>query len=54
MLSFIGFLFYFARRSRHCAFCAERSIKSQMVRGPFGAYFCNAACKADGSMESAW
>lgn len=52
MLSFIGFLFYFCRRSRHCRYCGDLGIKSQMVRGSHGTYFCDAACKASRSAQT--
>lgn len=54
MFSFLACLFYVVRRSRHCAYCGELSIKSQMLREPHGRYFCDAECKASTSMERVW
>lgn len=54
MFSFLACLFYVVRRSRHCAYCGELGIKSQMTRDALNAWFCDAACGADWWIERTW
>jgi hypothetical protein len=53
MFSFIRFLIYLCRRGRHCGYCGQLSIRSQMTRDSSGTYFCNAGCQLDRSAEVA-
>ena len=45
MFSFIAFLIYACRRSRHCAYCGQLGIKSDMRRAHTNAWVCNAFCE---------